>query len=415
MSPTLSEFMVAYSRLQSLIGLILAVLWVTATPIVAQDRICLVCHLDRPAQDSGSKAPFVDTTLLSASVHRTLDCIKCHVIDPKKNHKETLARPCATCHLAEAKGFDASPHAKGKLEHIERVPTCETCHGTHNVLAPNDSAAKTHRNNAMALCISCHEDESLTSQVPALPTPARIMSFEKSVHGHAFLVEGNHTAPTCIDCHGSHDFLPSDDPHSPVYKQQISVTCGKCHRSIAHDYNQSVHGATLAQGILESPTCTNCHGEHDIRTLTDPDSKVFVTNVSKTCSDCHTADKIVAKFGLKADRIATFKESFHGAASQLGDPRVANCASCHGVHEIYPQSDPRSMINSANIQKTCGNCHENLPADFARGAVHTSASVKDSGGEFYVRQFYIWFISILILGFIVYRVLEYSRRIKRVS
>ena len=209
--------------------------------------------------------------------------------------------------------------------------------------------------------------------------------------------------------------MAADDPNSPVYKTHIAATCGKCHADIAKVYGESVHGLALSQGSLEAPTCTNCHGEHDIQPPTDPQSKVFATNVSTTCSDCHTAEKIVAKFGLKADRIATFKESFHGAASALGDKRVANCASCHGVHNIYPQSDPRSLINAANVQSTCGKCHEGLPADFAKGAVHTSATVRSSGGKYYVRKFYIWFISIIILGFVVYRILEYKRRVKRVD
>lgn len=379
------------------------------------DGKCLNCHRDQAGVEPAIKAPNVDTSIIKSSVHRSLSCITCHVIDPLKSHKVTKARPCATCHLEEAKGFNESPHAKGKLEHIERVPTCETCHGTHAVLSTKDPFSTTHRKNALRICISCHEDEAVTSQAPMLPKPARIKAYEKSVHGYAFIVKGEAIAPTCTDCHGSHRFLPADNPNSPIFKQHISATCGQCHRDIANHYNQSVHGISLAKGILESPTCTDCHGEHDILQPANPESKVFVTNVSKTCSDCHTAEKIVAKFGLKADRIATFKESFHGAASELGDLRVANCASCHGVHDIYPQSDTRSMIHAANIENTCGKCHEGLPSDFATGAVHTSATAQGSGGEFYVRQFYIWFISIIILAFIIYRVLEYNRRIKRVD
>jgi hypothetical protein len=140
---------------------------------------------------------------------------------------------------------------------------------------------------------------------------------------------------------------------------------------------------------------------------------VSAGHVAKTCSDCHASEKIVARFGLKPDRIATFQESFHGAAGELGDTRVANCASCHGVHNIFPQSDPRSMINAANIESTCGQCHKDLPADFAQASVHTSATDPGSGGEFFVRKFYIWFITLLIFGFVMYRVLEYKRRIKR--
>lgn len=401
-------------QLRSIFLLIATLVIGAAGSARSQDKVCLKCHLIQAGDTVITKATQIDTSAIYSSVHKSIACTKCHVIDPMRSHKVSKARPCGTCHEKESASFNESPHAKGKLEKIERVPTCQSCHGTHDVLATKNPGSATHRSHAYKICITCHEDDKLTSQVPVLPKPERIRAYENSVHGNAFEIKGDTTAPTCTDCHGSHTFLPADDPASPVFKQHISSTCGKCHTEIAEHYSQSVHGITLSKGILESPTCTDCHGEHGILATVDPESKVFVTNVSKTCSECHTAEKVVAKFGLKADRIETFKESFHGAASELGDTRVANCASCHGVHDIFPQSDTRSLINSANIEKTCGECHEGLPADFTKGAVHTSATEKESGGEFYVRKFYIWFISILILAFIAYRVLEYKRRIRRV-
>lgn len=393
--------------------LLLAVpLW--AATSFAQDSVCLKCHVGQ-INHSLNQAQQLDTTLLRQSVHGQLACGDCHTVDPKTRHKGNRAVFCAKCHQTEAEGFNNSPHVKGRQANIEKLPTCITCHGGHDILAIKDPKARTNHRNSIKICIACHEDQKLTDQVQNLPKPSMIKAYENSIHGYALMVKGDSTAPACVDCHGSHSFLASDDPNSPVYKTHIAATCGKCHEEIAKTYSQSVHGVALAKGTLEAPTCTNCHGEHNIKPPTDPQSKVFPTNVSTTCSDCHAAEKIVAKFGLKADRIATFKESFHGAASALGDKRVANCASCHGVHDIYPQSDPRSMINAANIQHTCGKCHEGLPADFARGAVHTSAKMKESGGKFYVRQFYIWFISLIVLGFLIYRILEYKRRIKRVN
>ena len=73
------------------------------------------------------------------------------------------------------------------------------------------------------------------------------------------------------------------------------------------------------------------------------------------------------------------------------------------------------MINKDNVVATCGQCHEDLPDDFAHGEVHTTATSKESGGKYYVRNFYIYFITIIILGFVIYRILEYKRRVKRVE
>ena len=392
--------------------LLLIVLLLPPISVGAQASPCLECHGAQPRPQA--KATIVDTMGLQNSVHDSVTCTECHAIDPKMPHKGNRTVFCGKCHSAEAESFSKSPHVLGRQANIEKLPTCITCHGGHDVLAITNPNARTNHRNSVTICIACHEDQELTERVSNMPTAAAIKAYENSVHGRALMVDGNMRAPACVDCHGSHNFLPSDQPESPVYKSHVAGTCGKCHHEIAQTYAESVHGAALAKGVLESPTCTSCHGEHSIAKHGEQESRVYATNVSRTCSDCHASDKVVGKFGLKADRISTFKESFHGAASELGDARVANCASCHGIHDIFPQQDSRSLINAANIHATCGKCHEDLPEDFARGAVHTSATSSASGGEFYVRQFYIWFISIIIVAFIIYRVLEYKRRIKRV-
>jgi hypothetical protein len=394
------------------IALALTFLFLLVNLAVAQDDACLSCH--GPGMAKG-KAQLVDPATLTGSTHASLACKDCHAVDPKINHAGNRTVFCGRCHETEAAGFNKSPHVEGRKANIEKLPTCITCHGGHQILAQADPNSRTNHLNSVKVCTQCHEDQQLTDQLQQLPKVTVIKSYENSVHGRALMEHGDAKAPACVDCHGSHSTLASDDPDSPVYKTHIAATCGRCHGEVAAQYAQSVHGTALGSGVMESPTCTNCHGEHNIKQTSDPESKVFATAISKTCSDCHAAEKVVAKFGLKADRIATFKESFHGVGTEFGDTRVANCASCHGVHDIYPQSDPRSMINAANITSTCGQCHTDLPASFASAKVHESASEKESGGEWYVRQFYIWFISILILAFIIYRVLEYKKRVKRVE
>ncbi|UCD63908.1 MAG: hypothetical protein JSW34_00340 [Candidatus Zixiibacteriota bacterium] len=377
--------------------------------VLAADDPCLKCH-----GQVSTGAPAVDPAVLLNSVHAELGCNDCHNVNPELRHVGTHDVLCGRCHIDAAEAYGVSPHMHGREVSVEDVPGCVTCHGGHTILAVDDPESAVNHRNSVSVCIKCHEDASVTAKFTQLPKPPMIKAYENSVHGRALMTEGNMRAPACTDCHGGHSFMPSDQPESPLYKTHIAATCGRCHEEIASHYTASVHGSALAKGTLESPTCTNCHGEHDIRAHLDPTSKVFAGNVPRTCSDCHASEKVVGKFGLKADRIATFNESFHGTAIELGETTVANCASCHGVHDIYPQSDERSLIHTVNIEKTCGSCHDDLPQDFAQGQVHTSATDPTSGGEFYVRKFYIWFISILILAFVLYRVLEYKRRVKRV-
>ncbi len=40
-----------------------------------------------------------------------------------------------------------------------------------------------------------------------------------------------------------------------------------------------------------------------------------------------------------------------------GDPNAAECASCHGSHEIQPVKDSRSLVYATNIPSVCANCH----------------------------------------------------------
>ena len=89
-----------------------------------------------------------------------------------------------------------------------------------------------------------------------------------------------------------------------------------------------------------------------------------------TCGRCHGNTTLAAPYNLRADRVPTFADSYHGLAAREGSQTVANCASCHGVHNIFPTSDPRSTVNPANLAHTCGACHPGAAKTFAIGPVH---------------------------------------------
>ena len=93
-------------------------------------------------------------------------------------------------------------------------------------------------------------------------------------------------------------------------------------------------------------------------------------NVKNTCASCHESVRLSNEFGVPGGRVTSYLASYHGMASKVGSNTVANCASCHGVHNILPSSDPHSTINHANLAKTCGQCHPGANDKFITSKVH---------------------------------------------
>ena len=105
---------------------------------------------------------------------------------------------------------------------------------------------------------------------------------------------------------------------------------------------------------------------------TNQASPVYGSNIRETCGNCHGNVQLSRRFGLPVDRVVSFDASFHGLAAKEGSETVANCASCHGVHNILPSSDPRSTINPKNLAATCGKCHQGAGKRFAISQVHVA-------------------------------------------
>jgi cytochrome b subunit of formate dehydrogenase len=207
--------------------------------------------------------------------------------------------------------------------------------------------------------------------------------------------------------------LPAADPKSQVNRANVPSTCAACHGEIARAFAGSVHGQAAARGVRESPICTDCHGEHRILGPADQGSPVYASNVPKmTCGRCHGDLRLSEKFGLKSTAVVAFDDSFHGLASRSGDATVANCASCHGVHDILPSSDPRSHISPANLAATCGACHPGAGASFAIGEIHVLPEDRDSAhpAVYWIRVVYLWLIALTIGGMLLHNGLDFYRK-----
>jgi cytochrome b subunit of formate dehydrogenase len=269
---------------------------------------------------------------------------------------------------------------------------CASCHDQGQKLAKSAHAALT--------CDTCHENHDKYPHPAGVPKPActschasQAVDYEKGVHGQA-VKSGNAGAPDCGMCHGSaHELLA---PKSQAFRTSVPETCGMCHTAVVEQFQASVHGQALARGVTQAPLCTDCHGEHNIIKHTNAASPVNSGNVRETCGSCHGNVRLGRKFGMPSDRIVSFDASFHGLAAKAGSQTVANCASCHGVHNILASSDPKSTINPKNLPATCGKCHPGAGTRFAISQVHVVEGRAEPAPLRLVREFYLLVIPVTI-------------------
>jgi hypothetical protein len=327
-------------------------------------------------------------TLLLPPETRALEkCLICH---GKKDH-----------HKIEATGRRISLYVDESLlkRSVHAFRVCTDCH-VDIVEIPHKPAAKVN-------CRRCH----YAGNPVGAPEGELYDQYEHSVHGRE-VAAGNFKAPVCQDCHGGHDVFHHDSTDSRFYRKNIPGSCGTCHIDAYAAYQESVHGAALADDNPDTPVCSSCHGEHNIKRPALPDSRVSPIHVTETCSECHGPKGVVAKYGIKTDRTATFEESFHGVAQLMENMMVANCASCHGYHDIRAEDDPKSSIYPENIPQTCGKpqCHPEANTNFASGKIHIDPASEESGLLYYIsRGFLILTVSVLA-GLFVFIILDLVRR-----
>ncbi|MEW5923946.1 MAG: cytochrome c3 family protein [Candidatus Zixiibacteriota bacterium] len=113
--------------------------------------------------------------------------------------------------------------------------------------------------------------------------------------------------------------------------------------------------------------CSDCHGGNpDLEDMDDVRrSKGYrgipgPKEIPAFCATCHSDPNYMIKHNpaLATDQFDKYKTSVHG--QQLlgkGDIKVANCVSCHSVHDIASPQMPTSTVNALNIPKTCSKCH----------------------------------------------------------
>jgi cytochrome b subunit of formate dehydrogenase len=378
---------------------------------------CLACHGDSTMTNDVNGKPvslYVNPETFKVSIHGGMfTCVDCHTDVKTSPHETTPAKiSCATCHADQQAAYDRSYHARAIKAGDKQAATCVSCHGSpHELLPASDPKSRVSHANIPATCGTCHGQKFVMEASGHSAQP--FASYEQSVHGKA-VAAGSEKAAVCTDCHGAHEILAASDSKSSIFKFNVPLTCAQCHDSVKQEFMQSIHGQAIARGNSQAPVCTDCHGIHSIKAHRDPNSSVAAQNLAQvTCARCHEGMRLSQEFGFEGRRSTTYLASYHGLASKLGSQVVANCASCHGVHNILPSSDPRSTINRANLVDTCGQCHPGVTEKFALSKVHVDAPLSADVGSVavrWIRKFYLGMIFAVIGAMLMHNLVIWRRK-----
>ncbi len=180
---------------------------------------------------------------------------------------------------------------------------------------------------------------------------------------HALVAESSHSGMECTDCHADIDDLPHADTLA-------KVDCGICHDQAAEDYKY--HGRMAVGADSDIPSCSDCHGTHDILPPTNKLSTINPINLPQTCGNCHENINLTKRHEiLYGKAVEVYKSSVHGKASLGGVYTAASCNDCHSTggtaHKILGPGNSGSTINHFNIPHTCGKCHKNVENDYWEG------------------------------------------------
>jgi len=365
----------------------------------AQDKLtndaCLTCHT-------------LDQKKFNDSAHGSLNCTDCHTDIKTNPHQDHVAKvDCSICHDKESNSWRSSDHAKDMVKDSSLTASCSVCHGApHAIVAVDDPGSPVNRKNIPLTCSGCHQKEQ--SILGFLSKADK--SYLDSVHGLSFQKGTDTKAAVCSDCHGAHDINKATNRSSKLYWATIPNTCGQCHKKEYEQYSRGIHGQALAAGSRDTPVCTDCHGEHNNDAVKQASSRVSSANIPQTCGQCHSAQRINTKYSLSSNVLGSYMQSYHGLAMQQGSVTAANCASCHGAHEILPSSDPRSMINPKNLEKTCGQCHPGISSEVTKGSIHGSFKLGNNPANDLVRNIYIFLIFFVSGILLLHNVMDFSKK-----
>ena len=229
------------------IGLIAIGLTVDHGDALALDQNgCLDCHsnpdLFKTNENGDRISLYVQQAEVDKSAHRFIDCTTCHTTNPHQVdtplNKLSLAEKCGTCHEYQLELYETSIHGEVVLGGDQEAATCVDCHSDdsnpHSVIRVLEAGAPTYKKNIAQTCAKCHDNEELMASYGIVERVYE--SYMTSFHGKALELSSYEVSQldkaTCTNCHGAHDIKAVTDPNSPVAGlENLVKTCDQvgCH------------------------------------------------------------------------------------------------------------------------------------------------------------------------------------------
>jgi DmsE family decaheme c-type cytochrome len=224
---------------------------------------------------------------------------------------------CATCHAEVAKKFSDNPHNKITLTHGEGT-ACESCHGPGRAhvegggdVTKIKQLAKLTPTQASETCLGCHSG--------AHP------NFPRSPHAKAGV--------GCTSCHSVH----AGNVEDTLLKAPQPALCFQCHNDVKPQFDMPFHHK-VNEGLVKCSDCHDVHGTfgaNNIKSTADQNA---------ICTKCHTETRGPFVFE-------------HAAVKGEG---------CLGCHTPHGSQNPR-LLNVANINQLCNQCHSPVAASTVHG------------------------------------------------
>ncbi len=264
--------------------------------LAGESTRCVGCHpAQARAMEHGTTTS--GTTASVPNVHGRQGCSGCHAGYSRHSHPQQqvatagphMARDdlCRRCHINMYTKSLEGIHYHLMSQGHPGTPGCVDCHGSHRIISLSHDRAAT-----AAKCGGCHEKLYAT--------------YASSVHGEALVKAKSQDVPICIDCHRAHD---TGDPRTVDYRNDIPFMCGHCHANkaivgkyglstdVVTTYLSDFHGSTASiyreqVGGAYRPNrpiavCTDCHGTHDIMSMSVVGTGEVKTLLLRKCRRCH--------------------------------------------------------------------------------------------------------------------------------
>jgi cytochrome b subunit of formate dehydrogenase len=167
--------------------------------------------------------------------------------------------------------YMGSIHAQPSMEDQSRTnATCYDCHNAHYIYPIDSEIGAWPRLDIPDICGKCHSEQK--------------DAYLTSVHGEQVSLYANPFAAVCIDCHTTHTI---ESPSADLTRLAITKNCGNCHEEQLETYTSTYHGQVSSLGYAYTAKCFECHGDHEIKRVSEPASMVHANNRLKTCQICH--------------------------------------------------------------------------------------------------------------------------------